>query len=709
MQRLLRLAGAFAAQSALSLVVLQFAAIDGAHIAHAQANEQERARAAQQRAAQQAAAQQQRAAQAQAAQQRAAQQRAAQQAAVQQQRAAQAQAAQQRAVQQRAAQQAAAQQQRAAEAQAAQQRAAQQRAAQAAQQQRAAQEQVRAQQRAAQAQAAQQRAAQQRAAQEQARAAQQRAGQEQARAAQQRAAQEQARAAQQRAGQEQAAAAQQRAAQDQARAAQQRAAQEHGRTAQQRAAQEQMRQKQRDMREQQRAAREQARAQQRAAQEQARAAAQSRRTTAPLGQSGQSGAEQNRPILGQERQTALEARGRREEVPSQRLREVQRQRQEQRQADRVVIREPDRRSIIRQNQHAFIRHDDNQRLARMVRAAQTARRGDTTALSFSSRNGARVFSEVDKEGHALRRYRRGRDGREIVLFDDRPFYAAGLGASFVDLSPPVYELPPEQYVIDYSTASEDEIYTALTAPPIEPLARSYALEEIRQGYQLRERMRRIELVDINFEAGSWEIAPEQYPKLERLARALNHILQEHPDEVFLIEGHADVLDSDIDNLTLSDRRAEAVAFILSQMFAVPAENLVTQGYGDEFLKADAGKINRRVSMRRITPLLRPQTAAVATSQPDALPAPAPAALDLSEDDRAFIAENLNYATEPGLGIGGISEGIRVPGGARLRSFPSIIRDRLPALATYRYFVSENEIAVVDPTRAEVVAVIEANR
>jgi len=466
------------------------------------------------------------------------------------------------------------------------------------------------------------------------------------------------------------------------------------------------------MREQQRAAREQARAQQRAAQEQARAAAQSRRATAPLGQSGQSGAEQNRPILGQERQTALQTRGRRDEVPSQRLREVQRQRQEQRQADRVVIREPDRRSIIRQNQHAYIRHDDNQRLARMVRAAQTARRGDTTALSFSSRNGARVFSEVDKEGHALRRYRRGRDGREIVLFDDRPFYAAGLaglGASFVDLPPPVYELLPEQYVIDYSAASEDEIYTALTAPPIEPLARSYALEEIRQGYQLRERMRRIELVDINFEAGSWEIAPEQYPKLERLARALNHILQEHPDEVFLIEGHADVLDSDIDNLTLSDRRAEAVAFILSQMFAVPAENLVTQGYGDEFLKADAGKINRRVSVRRITPLLRPQEAAVATSQPDALPAPAPAALDLSEDDRAFIAENLNYATEPGLGIGGISEGMRVPGGARLRSFPSIIRDRLPALATYRYFVSENEIAVVDPTRAEVVAVIEANR
>ena len=134
---------------------------------------------------------------------------------------------------------------------------------------------------------------------------------------------------------------------------------------------------------------------------------------------------------------------------------------------------------------------------------------------------------------------------KYVFFDDRPFYGAGLvglGMSFVDLPPPVYELPQERYVIDYNAASEDEIYEALAAPPIEPLTRSYALEEIRQGVQLRGRMRSIELLDINFEAGSWEIAPDQYPKLERLARAINRILQDQPDEVFLIEGHADVLE-----------------------------------------------------------------------------------------------------------------------------------------------------------------------
>ena len=72
-------------------MLLQIAVVDGVTVAHAQGNEQARARAAQQRAAQQAAAQQQRAAQAQAAQQRAAQE----QARAAQQRAAQAQAAQQ--------------------------------------------------------------------------------------------------------------------------------------------------------------------------------------------------------------------------------------------------------------------------------------------------------------------------------------------------------------------------------------------------------------------------------------------------------------------------------------------------------------------------------------------------------------------------------------------------------------------------------------
>ena len=53
--------------------------------------------------------------------------------------------------------------------------------------------------------------------------------------------------------------------------------------------------------------------------------------------------------------------------------------------------------------------------------------------------------------------------------------------------------------------------------------------------------------------------------------------------MFLIAGHTDAVGSDEDNLSLSDRRAEAVARVLTDEFGVPPENLVTQGYGEQDL------------------------------------------------------------------------------------------------------------------------------
>ena len=87
---------------------------------------------------------------------------------------------------------------------------------------------------------------------------------------------------------------------------------------------------------------------------------------------------------------------------------------------------------------------------------------------------------------------------------------------------------------------------------------------------------------------------------------MKRIIDRNPDEIFMIEGHTDAVGSDIDNLSLSDRRAETVAIILSDTFRVPPENLVTQGYGEEFLKVNTqapSRENRRVAVRRITPLL----------------------------------------------------------------------------------------------------------
>jgi outer membrane protein OmpA-like peptidoglycan-associated protein len=91
-----------------------------------------------------------------------------------------------------------------------------------------------------------------------------------------------------------------------------------------------------------------------------------------------------------------------------------------------------------------------------------------------------------------------------------------------------------------------------------------------------------------------------------VAQAILAALRQNPNEVFLVEGHTDAVGADVDNLTLSDRRAETVATILTERFNVPAENLTTQGYGEQYLKVAteaAEQENRRATIRRITPLL----------------------------------------------------------------------------------------------------------
>jgi outer membrane protein OmpA-like peptidoglycan-associated protein len=131
-------------------------------------------------------------------------------------------------------------------------------------------------------------------------------------------------------------------------------------------------------------------------------------------------------------------------------------------------------------------------------------------------------------------------------------------------------------------------------------------------------MPRIDLDSITFETGSWEITPDQAQKLAGIAQGLNQAIQRNPREVFLIEGHTDAVGPDVDNLSLSDRRAEAVAQILTEQFQVPPENLTSQGYGEQYLKVQTDgpeRVNRRSTVRRITPLLTGQNQTVAPPPP----------------------------------------------------------------------------------------------
>ena len=320
---------------------------------------------------------------------------------------------------------------------------------------------------------------------------------------------------------------------------------------------------------------------------------------------------QRRDLVQDERAERLERR-------LQRLEEVQQQRHERVEdgGQRTIIEEPDKRVIIRDHGHIIIRHDETERVLRTARDVRTERRGDGTTVTVYSRpDGAEIVSVVDAEGRLLRRARRTREGREFVLIDNSRHYHGdhhGRGGAVLDLvvnlPTPIVSIPREKYVVEYANASEGDVYEALSAPPIERLDRAYSLDEVRQSYHLRERMRRVDLDAINFEFGSWEVAPDQYAKLERVAGAMRSVLARNPDEVFLIEGHTDAVGSDVDNLSLSDRRAESVAVILSETFGVPPENLTTQGYGEQHLKIETQgpeRANRRVAVRRITPLLAP--------------------------------------------------------------------------------------------------------
>ncbi len=285
---------------------------------------------------------------------------------------------------------------------------------------------------------------------------------------------------------------------------------------------------------------------------------------------------------------------------------------------RMVIQEPGpgNRVIVKQDNRIIIYHDESERFRRVHRDARTERRPDGNNETFYVRSdGVRVVSVVDTNGRLIRRYRRDRDGREFNIIDNRRFLrntgiAVGVGAMglaiALNLPPPRVRIPREQYVVEYDRASDDDLYEALSAPPVEELERSYSLEEVRFNRELRQRMRRVDLDTITFEFGSWEVREDQFPKLERVAKAMRRLLERNPDEVFLIAAYTDAVGTDEDNLSLSDRRAEAVAQSLTEEFGLPAENLVTQGYGEQHLKIDTPgpeARNRRVEVQRITPLI----------------------------------------------------------------------------------------------------------
>jgi outer membrane protein OmpA-like peptidoglycan-associated protein len=294
------------------------------------------------------------------------------------------------------------------------------------------------------------------------------------------------------------------------------------------------------------------------------------------------------------------------------------------QGDRTIIREGDDRVIIRDGDRTIIRSDETERLRRNARDVREERRGNQSVTVIQRPNGVEIVTIRDDDGNLIRRVRRDR-GREVVLIDnerawerggrwdrDRGWRDRDRGAHFeffLDLPPVVVDIPREEYIVDADDASYDDFEEVFDAPPLIESERPYSLQEVTQNVRLRERVRSIDLNSINFPLGEWTVPDDQIGKLENLARAMKAVIDRDPTEVYLIEGHTDAVGSQVDNLSLSDRRAEEVAAILTEHYEIPAENLVTQGYGEDYLKVNtlaANQENRRVTIRNITPLLNVQ-------------------------------------------------------------------------------------------------------
>jgi outer membrane protein OmpA-like peptidoglycan-associated protein len=257
-----------------------------------------------------------------------------------------------------------------------------------------------------------------------------------------------------------------------------------------------------------------------------------------------------------------------------------------------------------------------------ARDIQTRQVGAETQTVVIRPDGSQIITVSGRDGELLRRIRRDPQGREIIIIDNTYRDPGAVGGYYVDLPPPVIGIPYDRYIVDAGDASPDLIYDTMEAPPVDRIDRRYSLDEIRYSPSVRMLMPSIDLNTINFETGSWDIPPDQAAKLQSIADGLNRAIARNPRDVFLIEGHTDAVGNDVDNLSLSDRRAEAAAELLTQQFNVPAENLTSQGYGSQYPKEQTdgpSRINRRVTIRRITPLLTGGTASLPPPPPGTAP------------------------------------------------------------------------------------------
>ncbi|WP_065332947.1 OmpA family protein [Tritonibacter mobilis] len=266
----------------------------------------------------------------------------------------------------------------------------------------------------------------------------------------------------------------------------------------------------------------------------------------------------------------------------------------------VVSNSGDRAVVEQDGQYRVIKNDDAllRQPGSNVKTYQF--KDGSTRTVVTREDGIEVETIRAADGRVLRRSKTLTDGRTVVLFDDTQEAEKVVVTELPKASP-----NRRAFSTDGSISAED-LAAALAAQQPEGIDRRFSLAQVRNIDAVRRLVPEINVDKVTFETGSSVIRPEQAEELTDLGNALRQMVERNPTEVFLIEGHTDAVGAATYNLALSDRRAETVALALTEYFDVPPENMVIQGYGESDLAVpvlDAERTNRRVTVRRITPLL----------------------------------------------------------------------------------------------------------
>jgi outer membrane protein OmpA-like peptidoglycan-associated protein len=143
--------------------------------------------------------------------------------------------------------------------------------------------------------------------------------------------------------------------------------------------------------------------------------------------------------------------------------------------------------------------------------------------------------------------------------------------------------------IDVASLRQQAIARAKSNPSQSAVNRPPVAEQLLKLPQLT--------VEVQFNLDSAIIRPASYPTLGRIADALYHpYLLGYK---FLVVGHTDATGKREYNVTLSQKRADAIRDALVNVFRVPAARVQAVGLGEEQLQDaahPAAAVNRRVQI-----------------------------------------------------------------------------------------------------------------